>query len=244
MTKLLKQSVRISLLAFAASALIGLVGCGAPAPTTEELWQAAMQDAVFSEDSEVTKLVTLTAEDPHVIWDESGERVLLLTWHDYDAECEPGGPVPTGGGEIWATSLGEMTAWYEEHREGVTDWNLRFAQLLGVHADEGYTRFTAFWVSPEDVIRPAYTTDVTAEVVNDYAAVTGVYKAWFDGNILWSYFECDYPWTRLGYTYDWSGEGDEYGLTEFLVADGSKTEIAATWTTQEFVDWLAEQSAS
>src|SRR5699024_2201447 len=72
MTKLLKQSVRISLLAFAASALIGLVGCGAPAPTTEELWQAAMQDAVFSEDSEVTKLVTLTAEDPHVIWDESG----------------------------------------------------------------------------------------------------------------------------------------------------------------------------
>ena len=242
MTKLLKQSVRISLLAFAASALIGLVGCGAPAPTTEELWQAAMQDAVFSEDSEVTKLVTLTAEDPHVIWDESGERVLLLTWHD--AECEPGGPVPTGGGEIWATSLGEMTAWYEEHREGVTDWNLRFAQLLGVHADEGYTRFTAFWVSPEDVIRPAYTTDVTAEVVNDYAAVTGVYKAWFDGNILWSYFECDYPWTRLGYTYDWSGEGDEYGLTEFLVADGSKTKIAATWTTQEFVDWLAEQSAS
>ena len=83
MTKLLKQSVRISLLAFAASALIGLVGCGAPAPTTEELWQDAMQDAVFSEDSEVTKLVTLTAEDPHVIWDESGERVLLLTWHDY-----------------------------------------------------------------------------------------------------------------------------------------------------------------
>ena len=241
MTKLLKQSVRISLLAFAASALIGLVGCGAPAPTTEELWQAAMQDAVFSEDSEVTKLVTLTAEDPHVIWDESGERVLLLTWHDYDAECEPGGPVPTGGGEIWATSLGEMTAWYEEHREGVTDWNLRFAQLLGMPEEAGCTRFTAFWADPEQVLRPAYVTDPTQQMENDYALVPeGDYKDWFDGNILWSYFESEYPWTRLGYTYDWSGGASEYGLTEFLLRDAGDTEILFTDTTAEFVTRLAE----
>lgn len=220
-------------------------GCGenAVGEDPSQLWQAAMADAVFSQDDEVRELVNLTPEDGRVIWDEAGQRVLLLSWHDYDDPCAPGDAIRREFGEIWCTSLGEMAEWYGESGDGVDDWDLRFAQLLGVHADEGYTRFTAFWVSPEDVIRPAYTTDVTAGVANDYAAVTGAYKEWFDGNILWSYFERDYPWTRLGYTYDWSGEGDEYGLTEFLVADGDKTEIAATWTTREFVTWLAEQSA-
>ena len=71
----------------------------------------------------------------------------------------------------------------------------------------------------------------------------GPYKDWFDQNILWSYFESDYPWTRLGYTYDWSGGDSEYGLTEFLVPGGSGTEIAFTCTTDELVLWLEEQQS-
>lgn len=201
-----------------------------------------MADAVFSEDGEIQKLVTLTKDDDQVIWDEAGERVLLLSWHDYDDACEPGDSIRTEYGDIWAVSVGEMQAWYAQNHGGVENWDLRFAQLLGVHEDEGYTRFTAFWVSPEDVIRPAYVADVTKQMENDYAIVTDeTYKEWFDGNILWSYFESDYPWTRLGYTYDWNGGESEYGLTEFLIADGSKTEIAFTYPTAEFVDWLGEQ---
>ena len=242
MTNWTRRSAPMLLLALMLPLWLALAGCGAPAPDTEALWAAAMQDAVFSEDGEVMELVTLTREDPHVIWDESGERVLLLTWHDYEDACEPGGPVPSGGGDIWATSLGEMAAWYGEHREGVTDWNLRFAQLLGVHTDEGYTRFTGFWVSPEEVIRPAYVTDVAAQMENGYGQLReGPYKDWFDRNILWSYFESDYPWTRLGYTYDWSGGESEYGLTEFLVPDSGGTEIAFTYPTDEFVLWLEDR---
>ena len=220
-----------------------LTGCGKAAGDTDTLWKSAMTDAVFSEDEEIHELVTLTEDDEQVLWDETGERVLLLSWHDYDDACAPGDSIRTEYGDIWATSVGEMQAWYEENRGEVEDWELRFAQLLGVHEDEGYTRFTGFWVSPEDVIRPAYVTDVTKQMENDYTLVTdGAYKEWFDGNILWSYFESDYPWTRLGYTYDWSGGESEYGLTEFLVSDGSKTEIVFTYTIAEFVDWLEEQS--
>ena len=138
-----------------------------------------------------------------------------------------------------------MKEWYEENGDGVEDWDLRFAQLLGVHKDEGYTRFTAFWISPEDVIRPAYVTDVTAQMKNDYGRVVdGQYKEWFDDNIIWSYFESDYPWTRLGYTYDWSGGESEYGLTEFLVSDGSKAEIAFTCTPEELVNRLEGRTGS
>ena len=214
-----------------------LTSCGGRAePAAGSRWQVAMSDAVFSEDGELHPLVTLTAQDSRVIWDDAGERVLLLTWHDYPDPCGPGAPIGEYG-DIWATSLGEMESWFQENREETADWALRFSQLLGVHEDEGYTRFTAFWVSPRDVVRPAYVTDVTKQMENDYSLVTGEWKEWFDANILFSYFESDYPWTRLGYTYDWGGD-QEYGLTEFLVRDPSCTEIAFTMTTDEFVDFL------
>ena len=199
-------------------------------------WQIAMNDAVFAEDEEIHPLVTLTAEDSRVIWDDARERVLLVTWHNYPDACDPGTSIGEYG-DIWATSLGEMKRWFMENGEKVTDWELRFSQLLGVHEDEGYTRFTAFWVLPQDVVRPAFVTDVTKQMVNDYSLVTGEWKEWFDSNILFSYFESDYPWTRLGYTYDWCGT-QEYGLTEFLVRDPSRTEIAFTLTTDEFVEYL------
>lgn len=221
--------------------ILSMTGCAKQVFDNNALWKSAMTDAVFSEDEELHELVELTKDDSRVVWDESGGRVLLLTWHNYDSDCTPGDPIGTEFGDIWATSVGEVKEWYAQNHNSVKDWDLRFAQLLGLHEDEGCTRFTAFWVSPEDVIRPAYVTDVTKQMVNDYAAVTDeAYKEWFDGNILWSYFESDYPWTRLGYTYDWSGGESDYGLTEFLISDGSKTEIEFTYTTAEFVDWLAE----
>lgn len=234
---------RIPALILTALLLASLAGCKDAASDNDALWKAAMTDAVFSDDEEIHELVALTKEDDKVIWDDAEERVLLLSWHNYDDACAPGDSIRMEYGDIWATSVGEMQAWYAQNCDGVEDWDLRFAQLLGVHEDEGYTRFTAFWVSPEDVLRPAYVTDVTKQMENDYTIVTDeAYKEWFDGNILWSYFENNYPWTRLGYTYDWSGGESEYGLTEFLISDGGKTEIAFTYTTAEFVDWLEGQT--
>lgn len=225
------------------SALLGLAGCAGTEITTEELWQQAMIDAVFSEDNEVMELVTLTSEDPRVIWDEAGERVLLLTWHSAEDRYEPGQAMD-GSGEIWATSAGEMIDWYEANGQDVKNWTLRFAQLLGIPGDTDYGQFTAFWAHPKDVIRPAYETDVASQVKNDYGLVSqGAYKEWFDANILWSYFESEYPWTRLGYTYDWSGETSEYGLTEFLLFDGETSQVEFTLPTLEFVNWLEDQTA-
>ena len=231
---------------FAAAAaclsLLSLAGCGrGSAPSNEELWKAAVADAVFSEDNEVMELVCLTRQDPQVIWDETGERVLLVTWHNYEEQCQPGDSLAHQ--DIWATSLGELTDWYLENGSNVTDWDLRFAQLLGMPDDGSCTRFSAFWVSPSEVIRPAYVTDVTAQMENGYGQITDpAYQTWFDSNILYSYFESEYPWTRLGYTYDWSGGDSVYGLTEFLIADGSETEIVFTYSTEDFVAWLDSKS--
>ena len=127
--------------------LLTLAGCAQEAPlSNEELWEAAMADAVFSEDNEVMELVCLTQNDSQVIWDKAGERVLLVTWHDYEEPCEPGDALAHE--DIWATSLGELTDWYQQNGSGVTDWDLRFAQLLGMPDDGSCTRFSAFWIAP------------------------------------------------------------------------------------------------
>ena len=52
------------------------------------------------------------------------------------------------------------------------------------------------------------------------------YKAWFDANIISSYFDGKYPWTRLGYTYDWADNGQEYGLSEFINQKDSDVTVA------------------
>ena len=70
----------------------------------------------------------------------------------------------------------------------------------------------------------------------------GDLEAWFNGNIEYSYIDSSYPWTRLGYTYDWSGGDDAYGLTEFIILPGSEVEIEWTKSNEEFLSYLDENS--
>ena len=144
-------------------------------------------------------------------------------------------------GEVWTFTDGEIQAWYDAHGAGVEDWDLRLKQLIGLPPSSAYTHVTAFWADVSDVVRPAYQPDVTAQMDASLlgGSALGALEEWFNGNIVYSYFTSAYPWTRLGYTYDWSAENGEYGLTEFLLPAGTDVEIEFTMQTQEFIDFLA-----
>lgn len=228
-------------------------GCAAqtePENTAEELqalYTAAVRDAVLADTDEIQPLVCLTHEDERTVWDEDGERVLLLSMN-YDPDSYPAGEdITFHGVEIWAFSGGEMADWYAENQKGVTDWSLRMNQLLGLPSDLVHTHISAFWVKPEDVIRPAYTTDVTVQIdpaLEKRWEEGSWYDGWFDANILYSYFDSAFPWTRLGYTYDWADNGREYGLTEFLVYPDTEVTIEYTVTIEEFIAGLAAAETS
>ena len=64
-----------------------------------------------------------------------------------------------------------------------------------------------------------------------------MYKDWFDDNIIGSYFDSAYPWTRLGYTYDWANNGTEYGLSEFLIFSGAEVTIEYTYSIDQFIEF-------
>lgn len=209
--------------------------------TEEQLYQAAVQDAITVEDGEILPLVAITAESDMVTWQDG--RVLLSTVNRHPDRYIDGETI-TLLGEVWTVTEKELSAWYAENSDGVTDWTMRLKQLVGVPPDGTYTHVTAMWVSPDDLLRPAYNTDITSTDMPLALGedITDEYRDWFEGNIIWSYFDSDYPWTRIGYTYDWADNGAEYGLTEFLVLPGAEVTVEYTDTIDEFIERL-EKSA-
>lgn len=234
--------------------------------SAEALYAAAVEDSKQAEEDEILPLVTLTSDNDMVTWSSDGSKVLLLSWHD-DPEAYAAQQIVVDDDGTWTFTDGEVIAWYAEFAAASSleppvtadsheatdaasssppsthdiDWNMTFEQLLGLPLDADYTHVSAMWVDFDEVIRPAYQPDVTQQLsarTLDGSAL-GDHAEWF-----WAYYESSYsdagpyPWTRLGYTYDWADNGIEYGLTEFLVLPASTVEVEWTKSAEEFVCWL------
>ncbi len=204
-----------------------------------QLYKAAVVDAMTIETDEIFPLVEITPDSELCSWNDAGQ-VLMLTHHSYPDSYIAGEEYTLSYGEVWTFTDKEIIAWYKENKDAVTDWPLRFKQLIGLPEGREYTHFSAMWCNTGDVTRPGYEwelADTTGAAAFDDEP-SEEYKAWFDSNIIWSYFDSAYPWTRLGYTYDWAADSDEYGLSEFIVAKDAVTTVEFTMTTDEFVAWL------
>lgn len=211
------------------------------ADVMDSLYAGAVADAVDAQPDEIYPLVTLSPDSSMTTWDDKG-RVLLLTWHRDPESYPQGEEITLQNGEVWTFTDKEIRAWYQDAGEDAASIGPRLEQLIGLPLDSGYTHVSAFWVKPQDIVRPAYCIDATVDAMSNYfsGGIDRDYLEWFNENIQWSYTESAYPWTRLGYTYDWSLYGGEYGLTEFLVKPDSEVAVEFTKTTAEFVEWLAE----
>ena len=166
-------------------------------------------------------------------------RPSAMCWWEKD-----GADVKLEWGNVWTFTGGELETWYQENKTDVTDWHMRMKELIGLRPDNEADYFTAMWAEPEDIFRPAYTTDIeTTEMTDCFSEdVSEEYKAWFDANIISSYFDGKYPWTRLGYTYDWADNGAEYGLSEFIVKKDSEVKVAYTVDLNEMLQKLEQNS--
>lgn len=207
--------------------------------TNEQLYDRAVRDAMTIEEEEKLPVVKITKDSEDVTWNEDETKVLLISWHRYPNSYRDGATVNLNWGEIWTFTDKEIKKWFENNSKS-EDWDLRFKQLIGLPLESNYTHFTAFWVNPNDIIRPAYNTDITSGESKEKFSKdeTKEFEEWFEENILWSYFDSKYPWTRLGYTYDWADNGVEYGLSEFIIKKDAEVTVEFTKTTKEFVKWL------
>jgi len=207
-------------------------------PNNEVLYARAVLDAMTADEDEIMPLVNISKDDENVIWD--GDRVLLLFMHKYPDSYPAGKDIELQWGNVWCVSAEECYRWIKNNGDGVTNWTERLHQVLGMPTSKEYTTLTAIWVDADLVYRPAFVTDPTAGMQTVYQPTgdekfDAMYQAWFDDNVNWSYYESAYPWTRLGYTYDWADNGVEYGFSEFIIFSGAPATVEFTYTVDEFV---------
>lgn len=212
--------------------------------TLDELYQIAVWDAMVAEESEIVNTLTSISKDnPDLIWQQiDGEDyVLVATFTDLIRSFLFKYEVNTYWGETWVTVVPELKDWFNNNDVKPENYIIRTKQLLGLPPGSYCSRVAEFWVKPEDLYRPAYNYEIagtSSDIFFDGTETTD-YKTWFNANIIYSYYpERDgtpYPWTRLGYTYDWGNENSEVGLSEFVVKEESQIIVKSLETLEEYL---------
>lgn len=210
---------------------------------TNELNQTyinAVDDAMIVKNSEISSNLTpITENNSNLIWQGNGsdKRVLVVVWTKYKSSYPVGENVTTYWGETWVTVAPELKKYFKAHYVPKQYSRLRVAQLLGLPSDSKNDYFVEVWVKPQDLFRPSpdnEINDTTAQ--QDFpSSVDPSYKEWFNNNILDAYFPKKYPWTRLGYTYDWGNPHSHVGLSEFVIKNNSEIIVKSMQTTNDYI---------
>ena len=157
--------------------------------------------------------------------------VVMLTTYDYPLGSQSFSPA------VWVTAVPEVQQKCRKFTE--PDLELRLRELLGLQPDAKIKYFVTMTVKSSDIFRPATNPITTTEwpcndskdptcgeVFPDW--VSSDHAKWIANQMLSSYVIPDthtdaysYPWTRLGYTYDWKPGADRYGVSEYVIRPGS-----------------------
>lgn len=221
--------------------LLLVTGWGfADQPSKEELqtrYLAACEDAKIAEPGEIsTHLTAIVDYNKDLITREKNgqKQVLVVTWtmNYYDQQV---GQAVNARGDIWVTVVPELKSFCHALRLQGDSLRLRLNQLLGLPPDVAKTRVVEMWVSPNDLFRPCPDPEITDHEAqldfpnSMYITVSSDHMKWINDLKALSYTGATpYPWTRLGYTYDWGNPESEIGLSEFVIRKGASIEISSS----------------
>jgi hypothetical protein len=205
----------------------------------------AVKDAAVVVPTEVsTRLSPLIESNPRLVSKGAApnRKLLFVTWTSWDGYDKSVSTTIPLGRETWVTPAPDM----QEFCRGLTKASppagdalppavvLRLEQLLGLPSGGGKDRFVEIWADPADVFRPCPDPETTdRECSLDFPAakrfvtVSEEHMKWFEKLRDTSYGDKGYPWTRLGYTYDWGGGEAHVGLSEYVIRAGAAVEIKA-----------------
>lgn len=205
----------------------------------QRAYLAAVEDARMAKPEEICR--TLPAiispnalDDPRQDW--KSDRVLVGSMMSAaDAARFPGIDYMP-----WVTLPYDLTDHLLRRLPQCTDsveCRMRLIQLLGLPPDCDYGYLTFFYADADSLFRPCPDTEITDhEAELDFPSGTpSAYREWFQANARASYDSTEpYPWTRLGYTYDWHpGTESIVGPGEFIVRLGGQMQVVrrvGVWT--------------
>lgn len=200
----------------------------------------AIDDAMIAEYNEIdSHLIPITENNSNLTWQGNGndKKVLVLVWTKYPSSYPVGQNTTNSWGETWVTVVPELKNFFKQHPVSKQYTKLRVAQLLGLPADSKNDYFAEIWVNPQDLFRPTPDNEIndTTAQLDFPSSADPVYKKWFNDNIINSYYPKKYPWTRLGYTYDWGNPYSHIGLSEFVLKNNSKIGVKSLQTSNDYI---------
>lgn len=202
---------------------------------------AVYERAVF--DSAVYQSKNLRALHP-LVADANGE-VVVATLTSLDGKV--GDLLPVTGAGVWVTAVPEV----QEICRGFTgDAVMGLRQLLGLPPDAHVPRMIVLRAKAADVFRPAVDPDVSTAMPCDLlreaptprdcgnsfpSDTTASHYAWMASQELELHeLPNGYPWTHLGYTYNWTPGADRYGASEYVIRPGAPVVIVENVTPEVY----------
>ena len=228
-----------------------LVGCRSgrgvtTSATLEAQYRAAIADARTAEPDEiVTTLAPLVPSNDSLLWGPTADaprRVLVVTWGGPETlSGAAAGDTVTAAEDVWVTVAPRLQRFCRSLDRTGEALSLRLAQRLGLPPDVDYTQFVELWVRPADLVRPCPDPEVSdrecersAPVPTKHVRVSESHREWFRELKRTPYGPDGYPFTGLGYTYDWNPATDEVGPSEFVLRAEEGAVIKARFPTEAY----------
>jgi hypothetical protein len=210
-------------------------------PDQQVLWNAYFQsvyDSAVYQRANVRELFPLRADHDGFV------RVATLGRRDGNV----GGTITSTGEGIWVTLVPEVQM-ICRHFTGDVPMQLR--ELLGLPPDADVPRFLVLLVKASDIFRPSpYAETITKYPCLDPASdptcgnvfpstATPAHVQWIaTASFNLHAIPYGYPWTHLGYTYNWAPGKDRYGASEYVIRAGATAVIVQKATPAEYCSAL------
>ena len=215
-------------------------------PTLTQLYEAAVLDAMIADSSEIShKLIPILKNNEMLSWKNINgiDYVLAVTFAGDTSKFPHGETVELDWGVVWVSMNPELqNRIFEDDFSNDSIVSLRSHQLVGIPYFGKIECFIEFWVNPDDIFRHAPDNEITDNTAGIYfpSNASPEYIDWFYDLLVSSYYPSSggsikYPWTRLGYTYDWGNPENEFGVSEFVVYKGSKVIANGIYTPSEYM---------
>ena len=230
----------------------------------QEYLDVVMDSMEVESDEISSELVAVVAHNTDLVWEgEPGNsRILVVVWTNnklYYDDCISENYTLPRSANIWVTVVPELQDFFNDSSVNTT--TLRTEQLLGLPPHYQCTKFVELWVEPGDLFRPSPDPEITdCEAELDFSATSNRFLS-FDENMTiveydytegvdkqYTYMEWfnhrkelvysgdyPYPWTRLGYTYDWGNPDSDVGLSKFVVVGGSIVGVHSITTNDDYL---------
>ncbi|MDZ7618582.1 MAG: hypothetical protein U1E05_16380, partial [Patescibacteria group bacterium] len=184
----------------------------------------------------VHNLTVITDANANLVWQGGSPspqgHVLMSTFTDY-AGYTTSYTDSVYRSTLWTSAAPELYDFLRDNEVPAGDVAERAKQLLGMPSSHPGDRVVELWVRRDNLRRPSRDPDVTnpdssLEFPDDVDVNYPGHRAQFLANMSTYTAATPYPWTQLGYTYDWGDSETNQGLTEFWVGAYDAADVAKT----------------